>query len=101
MALMTIKMPEFKRSAAAPKTSRRRRPHQRERHSNKANAKTIARDALKRLFLNSSDKSRAVNIGFGTAVCDATQISLSFGSTNTREPTQRKTAGKMKAMVLK
>jgi hypothetical protein len=92
---------KFKRYAAVPNTSRRYRGHRRERHSSKTRAARIAADATSKLFLNTSDTVNAITIGFGTAVPDASQICLNFGITNTQEPTQTQSAGKIKAAAFK
>src|ERR1035441_3504999 len=50
-----------------------------------------------KLFLQKSDKASAVRTSFGNSVPETMQISFSFGTTNTNEPTQTTSAGKIRA----
>jgi len=80
-----------------PKTIRRMRGHFRERHSSKTRTTKAATAKKIALFLKRSDTAKANVIGCGSAVPEVEQTSFSFGTTNVKEPNQKKNAGKTRA----
>ena len=101
MAVIKISAMEFRANAVIPKDNRRYRDHEWERHSRRASAPMNKMDTVIQLCLSKSDKAKTNSMKVGRMVCEAAQISLSLGSTNTKETVQRKNAGIRKAIVLK